>query len=332
MSSVVLFTRLVLATVFAVAAVAKLLDLPGSRRALTDFGVSERLSAPGGLLLPLAELGVATALLVAPSARWGAAAAGVLLLVFVGAIARALSKGRQADCHCFGELHSAPAGRTAIARNVVLLALAGLVLGWGPGPSVNAWAASRPVAEPLAWGFGLLAAVAASIAVSLWLENRRLRSAPAAVPAAPRPAVKLHVDDPAPVFTLAAVTGDAVSLGALCARRNPVALVFVDSHCGPCQALLPELGRWQTVLEDRLTIAFVSAGDDDRNRALAEEHGLRDVLLQQGSEVREAYGSDATPSAVIISPHGTIASELANGGAAIESLVRLELARARVAA
>jgi peroxiredoxin len=332
MSSVVLFTRLVLAAVFTVAAVGKLIDLPSSRRALADFGVPGRVAAPGGLLLPLAELATAAALVVSPSARWGGVAAAALLIAFVGGIARALSQGRRPDCNCFGELHSAPARRGTIARNAVLLALGGIVIAWGPGPSVNAWASSRPVAEALAWGFGLLGALVASIAVNLWLENRRLRSAPAAAPSAPKPPVRLAVDDPAPVFTLPAATGEAISLGALCARGNPVALVFVDSHCGPCQALLPELGRWQNVLGDRLTIAFVSAGDEDANRALAGQHGLRDMLLQQDSEIREAYGSAATPSALIISPGGTVASELANGGAAIESLVRLELGRVRAAA
>ena len=332
MSSVVLFTRLALAAVFAVAAIGKLIDVEGSRRALADFGIPERVAAPGGLILPFAELAAAAALVVAPSARWGGVAAAALLLVFVVGIARALSQGRQPGCHCFGELHSSPAGRATIARNLVLLGLAAVVVAWGPGPSVNAWASSRPVAEPLAWGFGLLAFVAASIAASLWLENRRLRAAPAAASASPKPEVQLRVGDPAPAFTLPAVTGEAVSLGALCTRGNPVALVFVDSHCGPCQALLPELGRWQVVLEDRLTVAFISAGDGERSRALAEEHGLRDVLLEHDSEIREAYGSPAMPSALIISPEGVVASKLANGGAGIESLVRLELGRIRVAA
>ena len=69
------------------------------------------------------------------------------------------------------------------------------------------------------------------------------------------PDVELEVGAPAPVFTLPDLSERAVSLGALCARGKPVALVFVDPGCGPCQALLPELGRWQSVLSDRLTIA-----------------------------------------------------------------------------
>ena len=34
----------------------------------------------------------------------------VLLLLFVGGISYNVARGRSPDCHCFGQLHSAPAG------------------------------------------------------------------------------------------------------------------------------------------------------------------------------------------------------------------------------
>ena len=51
--------RIVLAAVFALAAVTKLADLDGARRAARDFGVPERLAPAVGTLLPVAELAVA---------------------------------------------------------------------------------------------------------------------------------------------------------------------------------------------------------------------------------------------------------------------------------
>ena len=110
MSVVVLLARLVLAVVFLVAGIAKLADLAGSRQALRDFGVPAKLSTPFGVLLPLAELAVAVALLPAASAWWGALGALALLLVFVAGISYALLRGRTPECHCFGQLHSAPVG------------------------------------------------------------------------------------------------------------------------------------------------------------------------------------------------------------------------------
>src|SRR5579864_2588346 len=102
MATVALALRLVLAAVFLTASVGKLLDLKGSRRAVRDFGVPERAAGFVGTALPLAELAVALALVFRPSARWGAAVALLLLLGFIAGIARALARGEQPDCHCFG--------------------------------------------------------------------------------------------------------------------------------------------------------------------------------------------------------------------------------------
>src|SRR5215212_7932099 len=108
MNNVLLVARLVLAGVFVVAGVTKLLDREGSQQAMTGFGVPAALAAPFGLLLPLAELAVALALLPASTTWWGAIAALALLLLFVVGIGVNLARGRQPDCHCFGQLHSAP--------------------------------------------------------------------------------------------------------------------------------------------------------------------------------------------------------------------------------
>src|SRR5215217_821858 len=143
MDSFLLVARLLLALVFAVAGVAKLADREGSRRAIVDFGVPSALAAPLGLLLPLAELAVAASLLAASTAWWGALGALALLSVFVVGISINLAHGHTPDCHCFGQLHSAPAGWKTLARNGVLAVVAGFIL-WegydgGPGLSALSW-------------------------------------------------------------------------------------------------------------------------------------------------------------------------------------------------
>jgi uncharacterized membrane protein YphA (DoxX/SURF4 family) len=125
---VILIARLVLAVVFAVAAVGKLADREGTRRALVDFGLPERLTEPGAIVLPFAELTVAAFLLVGPVAAWGAMGALVLLTFFSTGIAVSLARGRRPDCHCFGQLHSAPAGPSTLIRNAVFLVVTGIVL------------------------------------------------------------------------------------------------------------------------------------------------------------------------------------------------------------
>src|SRR5205085_2967374 len=131
MTLLLLLARLLLAAVFLVAGLAKLADLAGSQQALRDFGVPARLANPFGVLLPLAELAVAVALLFPATAWWGAVGALALLLLFVGGIGYNLAHGRQPDCHCFGQLHSAPAGWPTLIRNLVLAAVAGIVVIFG---------------------------------------------------------------------------------------------------------------------------------------------------------------------------------------------------------
>ena len=79
--AVLLAARLLLAGVFAVAGVTKLLDRAGSRRALVDFGVPRSLAAPSSVVLPLLELTVAAALIPQTTAVYGAIGALALLLV-----------------------------------------------------------------------------------------------------------------------------------------------------------------------------------------------------------------------------------------------------------
>ena len=71
MATAVLALRLLLAGVFLAAGIGKLRDLPGSRRAVEDFGIPKRAARVVGLLLPLAEIAIAVALVPTPSARWG---------------------------------------------------------------------------------------------------------------------------------------------------------------------------------------------------------------------------------------------------------------------
>src|ERR671916_3232068 len=142
MNLVLLVIRLLLAAVFVVAGVAKLADRKGSRQAMIDFGVPAGLASPLGILLPLAELVCAVALIPSATAWWGAVGTLTLLILFVAGIAVNLARGRKPECHCFGQLHSAPAGWSTLLRNGVLAAVAGFIV-WqgsdGAGPSTVSW-------------------------------------------------------------------------------------------------------------------------------------------------------------------------------------------------
>jgi len=318
----------VLAIVFLTAGVGKLLDLEGSRRAMRDFGLPASLARIGGIALPLAELTAAAALVLRASGQWGGLAALVLLLGFIGGIANALRHGVAPDCHCFGQLHSAPAGRGTLARNCLLAAVAAFVVIEGPGPAVDTWFSARSSAELVAIGLGACAALAVTYATQLRFQLHRMneelgvarRLAAGAPPGLP-------IGTPAPGFALQSVNDEEsiVTLEQLQARGHPVLLVFASAGCHSCVELFPSIRRWQQTLQERLTIAVISSGSVKANRALVDEHGLADVVTVSGSEMIEAYRVRGTPTAVLVERDGRIATVPAESVFGIEPMVRLVL-------
>jgi uncharacterized membrane protein YphA (DoxX/SURF4 family)/thiol-disulfide isomerase/thioredoxin len=339
MASLALVARLLLAVVFAVAAVGKLRDREGSRQALADFGapaVPVRLA----ILLPLAELAVAAALIPTGSARWGAIGALVLLAVFPVAIAVNLGRGNTPDCNCFGSIGSAPVGPATLARNVVLLAPAVyLVARSDSGPSTVGWLGEMGGGELAAFIAAALAIALAGVALSVaWVVLRshgrlllRIDELQTVLDATgiggPEPPhVGLPLGGPAPEFALAPLDGGPpVTLRGLLAGEKPVLLVASSAGCGPCGELMPEVARWQSDYADRLTVAVLASGDEDAIRAEMQEHGTHGVLLDPDATVAAALECFGTPAAVLVDREGDIASGVAGGGDAIEKLVARSL-------
>jgi peroxiredoxin/uncharacterized membrane protein YphA (DoxX/SURF4 family) len=345
MDAALLIARLVLGAVFALAGVAKLADLEGSRRAIIDFGLPPAIAAPLGLVLPLAELSVAATLLPASTAWWGALGALALLSVFVVGIAYNLARGRKPECHCFGQIHSSPAGWKTLARNGGLAAVAGFILwagyeGGGAGPSALSWVGALSTAQLVGLLGGLL--VLSLLAGQWWFlvhllgQNGRLLVRLEAVEAslgtggsvAPsengthvHQAEGLPVGSAAPDFNLSGLHGETLTLEALRAPGKPLMALFTDPGCGPCNALLPEVGRWQEEHDQKLTLTLISRGEVKENKTKAQEHGLKNVLVQKDWEVSESYEVGGTPSAVLISPDGNIASPVAGGAEGIRGLL-----------
>jgi thiol-disulfide isomerase/thioredoxin len=342
-SIALLFARLLLALVFAIAGAAKIADHQGSRQAIVDFGIPSALAAPLGLLLPLAELAVAATLLPTSTAWWGALGALGLLLIFVAGISINLARGRKPDCHCFGQLHSAPAGWKTLARNGVLAVVAGFVL-WegydGAGPSALSWLGALSTVQLLGiiGGVLVLALLAGQwgFLVHLLRQNGRLLVrleaveatlaggggvAPSQNGSAVPQAEGLPVGSTAPEFSLSGLHGETLTLDALRSSGKPVMALFTDPGCGPCNAMLPDVGRWQEEHAQKLTLALVSRGEVEENKTKAQEHALSNVLLQKDWEVSESYKVRGTPSAVLIDPDGKVASPVAGRAEGIRGLL-----------
>lgn len=343
MEIVLLASRVILALVFGIAGIAKILDAPGSRRAIIGFGVPERIASPLAWLLTFAEVLIALALIPLKFAWFGAVAAALLLLVFAVGIAVNLARGQSPDCHCFGQLHSEPVSWSTFARNLVLVAIAGLIVVVGkedPGLSAVRWLAELRTAElanVILGGvtIGLLAASIAYLRRVLRQQAKFLATIEAmkkvidedyAEPPVERkdaapPVEGLPIGAPAPNFLLPSVAGKSMTMDDLLAYGKSVLLLFVSPHCLPCETLLPVVNVWERDYGEQLTIALISKGSLKDNRERVEKYGARHLLLQGEHSVAEHYQAKWTPAAVFVSRHRRIASPVAYGDEAIRTLV-----------
>lgn len=330
MITALLLTRFALAAVFAVAGIAKLGDRAAFKKTLGDFGVPAVPAPLLAWLVPVAELVFAAALLPLTTAWWGACGVLAMLLAFCTAIGVNLARGRRPDCRCFGQIHSTPIGWKTLARNAVLSGAAVFVIWQSPDyPEASAgnFLGSLKGLELAVLGLAALAAVLFWILFHLLRQNGRLLLRVEAVEAklgmhSPEPSpAGLAVNTEAPGFRLAALDGGTFTLDLLRETGKPVLLAFSEPDCTLCDKLLPELAQWQQEHGERLSIAIISRGNAEANRAKTAAHDLRNVLLQADREVAESYRVNGTPSAVLIR-HGKIASSLAEGIDPIRALVR----------
>jgi peroxiredoxin len=128
----------------------------------------------------------------------------------------------------------------------------------------------------------------------------------------------LKAGTPAPEFRLPCLDGTERSLEGFRGRR--VLLIFSDPHCGPCEALAPDLAKFHRA-QTGVSVVMISRGEPKENRAKVKEHDLSfPVLLQQRWEVSRLYAMFATPMAYLIDEQGIILNDAAVG---VEPILKL---------
>src|SRR3954468_16778665 len=89
----------------------------------------------------------------------------------------------------------------------------------------------------------------------------------------------LRAETSAPSFRLPRLDGHGeLALEEL--RRRRVLLVFSDPHCGPCNALAPELEKFHRE-QSEIHVVMISRGEPKENRAKVKEHGLSFPIVLQ---------------------------------------------------
>jgi peroxiredoxin len=119
------------------------------------------------------------------------------------------------------------------------------------------------------------------------------------------------VGEPAPRFSLSDLKGSVVNTEDF--LGGDVLLLFWDSGCGFCQAMNEEIRSWEENPPDRAPrLVIVASGKAEDVRAKTRDFKSL-VLLDSEFDIGPLFGSNSTPSAVLIDEEGNIASSLAIG-------------------
>ncbi len=343
MEVVLLLIRLILAAIFALAGIGKLLDLKGSEKAVKAFGTPEEFAKFFAVGLPFAEIVFAVCLLFVETSWVGAIGAMILLLSFIGGMIWQLAQGNAPDCHCFGAIHSEPVSRKTLIRNIIFAVLAFvLILSGKNNQGASLFDSSTYNSEGKFMSLLLgLATVGLLVAVVFYLKKiseqqtqiiRRIEILEVTALDGGREVVRedvvqptngLPIGAPAPDFVLPDVNGKEVSLENLLMQTKPILFFFVSPTCQPCAALLPEIEARQTELKGKLNFVFVSSGNIKDNLDKLAGDTLKQILLQKDREVALTFGAEWTPTAVLVNNDGTIGSRAAVGDKAIRELFQL---------
>lgn len=335
MEIILLAIRSLLAVVFGVAGIAKLVDRDGSRRALIEFGVPPAAAGSGAVILPLVEIAIAFALLFNNTSWLGAIAGSLLLAVFCAGMVYQLVKGNAPDCHCFGQLHSEPVSVLSLCRNIILFAAALWLVISGRTSQGLDLANVDPSILIVVFGSAILCLLAAvlsrqgqhSIAQNALMRRIEMVELLAGEGGtvdrqhAGNPNDGLPIGAFVPDMLLEDAKGNPVSTRSVVASGTPAILFFVSPTCTPCKALVPRMNEWSAEFAGRLSTVFVSSGTVSANSASFGDHDGNMLLRQKEREFADSMNARWTPSAVFIDRHGRIASHVAAGDTAIAELV-----------
>lgn len=334
MEIIAVIIRILLAAIFVIAAVSKLRDHAGTKKAAVSFGVPDKLSSAFAIVLPLIELSAAILLLVAATSWFGAVTVTILLGIFSVAITAQLMKGAEPDCHCFGQLGSEKIGVSSLVRNALFIAPAAYLVARGSGgQGTEIWDLDTQSILVL-----LLVCSVALIVVAIGMLERVLAkqddlakridvlelTAPVAEVErehAGHPHDGLPIGALLPEFELKDTDGETVSTNSLYGDGKGVLLLFVSPTCTPCKTLVPKFREWAPELSEKLNLYLITSGSPDENIKKFGDLPSSPLLLQEKREFADAVNAKWTPSAMYINAKGRVASHVSAGDIAVTELV-----------
>ncbi|MGN6404391.1 MauE/DoxX family redox-associated membrane protein [Sinomonas sp.] len=292
-----------LSAVYGVSGALKLRSPDSSARSARELGVAPPF-ASARLIRVLARfeliLSAGFLLVQGPVLTAFSAVSAIVLSAFAWLLARAVHRGVQAPCPCFGSGGSV-VSLWDVTRDVALVVMsAGAGSAGLGGHGLLASLRSATLSDGV-WMLCVAAVILGSVASTRDRERPRL---------SPR-----LTGRPVPDVELVAVTGHVRTLPQLVGGR-PALVVFTKAGCGACEVAAVRAAAWAGRLQGVTVMVATSA---DTSELTVPEGGALHML--GAAAARAAFGVGPMPAAVLLSHDGAVASELVEGLASIEEFV-----------
>ncbi len=338
MEMFLLIIRLGLAAIFLVAGIGKLLDPAGSEKAVEAFGVPKSLAKPVAIFLPIAEIVFAALLLFTLTSWFGAVGASLLLLIFIAGMLWQMKQGNAPDCHCFGQIHSEPVNAKSLTRNIIFAVLACFLVFKGRGNqglAISDLADNNADAMQIILGviiLGLMVVLLSYLAKVRENQSEILRRLDVLEIVGGEgklherenlgdPNEGLPIGSPLPDFAMPTADGRVITRDEILAKKKPILFFNVSPTCRPCEALLPEIAKWESELSNKISFVFTSKGSKSDNLLKFQSDLDRDILIQDDKELAELLEILWTPTVLFVNKSGMVASSPAAGDVAIRELI-----------
>lgn len=316
----------------------------GRRRETADAMTSLRLPVRPlhplvATVLPGAEIVLALLLWVplVPLQAVMAALIAVLLLAYLVIIARALTFGEPVECSCFGTLASPTVSRSTLLRNVLLVLLGGTTLVLAVSGDLTEAVVASPLhlaGWALALGIAVLLTGLAIGGLAPAADDAPSAVRPTSVPAAPGPETVGAPGEGEPADGLAEEPGEdglldyertAIPPGVLLrpdgawvslrglAEERAALLLFLSEGCGPCERVLDRVPAWSEGLGELVGLHAVLRTAHGSLRESTRTRADGRTLQDPEFSAREALGSRAAPSAVLLGADGMLAGGPVSG-------------------
>lgn len=309
-----------IAVTFLWSGLAKLRSPDRTLKAMNGLGVPAVLKRRWlARLLPIVEIALGLVLLCAPGVLrlLGTAAAGVLLSVFLFLVTRAVSRGVEVACECFGSASRHPVDRFTVVRNALLVVCALIATGAGP----DAPGLVLSITPVTIWASVVTLAFVSVIALAVRQHRHITRL---------RAVINQHADryrrvsedaltgSPIPDAELVGMGGVTTALAEL-GRGRAVLLIFTKAGCGDCAAIARLLPEWERRLHGAVVPIIASSSRPEQ--LFADYPEFADRTYFGAHAARASLGIRMLPSAVLLAADArSVATEPVEGSSAISEL------------